>query len=185
MILHAHAERGLPGYPWLVFLHGFAGDSLEWRAVGQAFGAYPRLYIDLPGHGGSADRAVNRFTDVSELIKNTLISYNMHKYWLVGYSSADGWRCIMPASRMRGSAGWSSREGIRVWRTIISVRSAGAAMPPGLNAFAESRLRRSLPTGISSRSSPPGRSAACGAGCATQLQQRQGVSRDAAGLLTG
>lgn len=86
MILHAHAERGLPGYPWLVFLHGFAGDSLEWRAVGQAFGAYPRLYIDLPGHGGSADRAVNRFTDVSELIKNTLISYNMHKYWLVGYS---------------------------------------------------------------------------------------------------
>ena len=86
MILHAHAERGQPGYPWLVFLHGFAGDSLEWRAVGQAFGAYPRLYLDLPGHGGSADRAVNRFTDVCELIKNTLISYNMHKYWLVGYS---------------------------------------------------------------------------------------------------
>ncbi|EPP1409229.1 2-succinyl-6-hydroxy-2%2C 4-cyclohexadiene-1-carboxylate synthase [Klebsiella oxytoca] len=86
MILHAHAERGLPGYPWLVFLHGFAGDSHEWRTVGQAFGAYPRLYIDLPGHGGSADRAANRFTDVSELIKNTLISYNMQKYWLVGYS---------------------------------------------------------------------------------------------------
>ncbi|MDU7819642.1 MAG: alpha/beta fold hydrolase, partial [Klebsiella sp.] len=86
MTLHAVAESGLPGYPWLVFLHGFAGDSHEWRTVGQAFGAYPRLYIDLPGHGGSAHIAVNDFADVSELIKNTLNSYNILKYWLVGYS---------------------------------------------------------------------------------------------------
>lgn len=54
--------------------------------MGQAFGAYPRLYIDLPGHGGSAHIAVNHFADVSELIKNTLNSYNILKYWLVGYS---------------------------------------------------------------------------------------------------
>ena len=86
MTLHAVAESGLPGYPWLVFLHGFAGDSHEWRTVGQAFGAYPRLYIDLPGHGGSAHITVNHFADVSELIKNTLNSYNILKYWLVGYS---------------------------------------------------------------------------------------------------
>ena len=86
MTLHAVAESGLPGYPWLVFLHGFAGDSHEWRTVGQAFGAYPRLYIDLPGHGGSAHITVNHFADVSELIKNTLNSYNILNYWLVGYS---------------------------------------------------------------------------------------------------
>ena len=86
MTLHAVAEGGLPGYPWLVFLHGFAGDSHEWRTVGQALGAHPRLYIDLPGHGGSAHIAVNHFADVSELIKNTLNSYNILKYWLVGYS---------------------------------------------------------------------------------------------------
>lgn len=86
MTLHAVAESGLPGYAWLVFLHGFAGDSHEWRTVGQAFGAYPRLYIDLPGHGGSAHITVNHFADVSELIKNTLNSYNILKYWLVGYS---------------------------------------------------------------------------------------------------
>lgn len=86
MTLHAVAERGLPGYPWLVFLHGFAGDSNEWRTVGEAFSAYPRLYLDLPGHGGSAHLAVNHFTDASELIQNTLNSYNILSYWLVGYS---------------------------------------------------------------------------------------------------
>ena len=155
MILHAHAERGLPGYPWLVFLHGFAGDSLEWRAVGQAFGAYPRLYIDLPGHGGSADRAVNRFTDVSELIKNTLISYNMHKYWLVGYSLGG-----------RGAMYYASQPHEGLCGLVVEGGHPGLAV-----SAAGLRL--------------PGRSAACGAGCATQLQQRQGVSRDAAGLLTG
>ena len=86
MILHALAERGQPGHPWLVFLHGFSGDCREWLTVGQAFGAYSRLYIDLPGHGGSAHITVNHFADVSELIKNTLNSYNILKYWLVGYS---------------------------------------------------------------------------------------------------
>ncbi|HEY4467961.1 MAG TPA: 2-succinyl-6-hydroxy-2,4-cyclohexadiene-1-carboxylate synthase [Klebsiella sp.] len=86
MTLHAVAERGLSGYPWLVFLHGFSGDSHEWREAGQAFGAYSRLYIDLPGHGGSANIEVNHFADVSELVKSTLNSYNILKYWLVGYS---------------------------------------------------------------------------------------------------
>lgn len=86
MTLHAVAERGLPGYPWLVFLHGFSGDCREWRTVGEAFSAYPRLYLDLPGHGGSANIAVSGFTEVCRLLKNTLNSYNILKYWLVGYS---------------------------------------------------------------------------------------------------
>ena len=86
MILHALAERGQPGHPWLVFLHGFSGDCREWLTVGQAFGAYSRLYIDLPGHGGSAKIAANSLAEVSHLIEKTLNSYNILKYWLVGYS---------------------------------------------------------------------------------------------------
>lgn len=153
--------------------------------MGQAFGAYPRLYIDLPGHGGSADRAANRFTDVSELIKNTLISYNMHKYWLVGYSLGGRVAMYYASQSHEGLCGLvveGGHPGLADDNQRAQRRRSDAAW---LNAFAESRLRRSLPTGISSRSSPPGRSAACRAGCATQLQQRQGVSRDAAGLLTG
>ena len=86
MILHSLAERGQPGHPWLVFLHGFSGDCREWLTVGQAFGAYSRLYIDLPGHGGSAKIAANSLAEVSHLIEKTLNSYNILKYWLVGYS---------------------------------------------------------------------------------------------------
>ena len=86
MILHALAERGQPGHPWLVFLHGFSGDCREWLTVGQAFGAYSRLYIDLPGHGGSANIAANSLAEVGHLLEKTLNSYNILKYWLVGYS---------------------------------------------------------------------------------------------------
>lgn len=86
MTLNAAVESGQPGYPWLVFLHGFSGDRDEWRTVGEAFPAWPRLYLDLPGHGGSADIAVDGFTGVSELLQATLNSYNILDYWLVGYS---------------------------------------------------------------------------------------------------
>ncbi|HFT7808042.1 TPA: 2-succinyl-6-hydroxy-2,4-cyclohexadiene-1-carboxylate synthase [Klebsiella aerogenes] len=86
MTLNAAVGSCQPGYPWLVFLHGFSGDRDEWRTVGEAFPAWPRLYLDLPGHGGSADIAVDGFTGVSELLQATLNSYNILDYWLVGYS---------------------------------------------------------------------------------------------------
>lgn len=86
MTLNAAVESGQPGYPWLVFLHGFSGDRDEWRTVGEAFPAWPRLYLDLPGHGSSADIAADGFTGVSELLQATLNSYNILDYWLIGYS---------------------------------------------------------------------------------------------------
>ena len=77
MILAGLSQPGKPGYPWLVFLHGFSGDCREWQAVGASLHDYPRLYIDLPGHGGSADTGVTGFAEVSELLSHTLISYNI------------------------------------------------------------------------------------------------------------
>ncbi len=69
-----------------MFLHGFSGDRDEWREVGDAFPAWPRLYLDLPGHGGSADIAVQDFAGVNTLLLATLNSYNILNYWLIGYS---------------------------------------------------------------------------------------------------
>ncbi|HCU0179769.1 TPA: 2-succinyl-6-hydroxy-2,4-cyclohexadiene-1-carboxylate synthase [Enterobacter hormaechei] len=86
MILAGVTQPGKPGYPWLVFLHGFSGDCREWQTVGASLHDYPRLYLDLPGHGGSADTGVTGFAEVSELLTYTLISYNILNYWLVGYS---------------------------------------------------------------------------------------------------
>ena len=77
MILSAAVDNGQPGYPWLVFLHGFSGDRNEWRKVGDAFPAWPRLYLDLPGHGGSADIAVQDLSliHISEPTRLGMISY--------------------------------------------------------------------------------------------------------------
>lgn len=86
MILHAVAKAGDPRLPWLVFVHGFSGDRREWQPVGEACTDHSRLYIDLPGHGGSAGVTVSGFTDVCSLLRKTLLSHNILKYWLVGYS---------------------------------------------------------------------------------------------------
>lgn len=86
MILHAVAKAGEADLPWLVFLHGFAGDSREWMAVGERFSRHPRLYIDLPGHGGSSAVFARDVDEVCLQLSATFVSYNILKHWLVGYS---------------------------------------------------------------------------------------------------
>ena len=105
MILHAQAKEGQTGFPWLVFLHGFSGDCREWQTVGEAFQDYSRLYIDLPGHGGSADISVSGFDDVNVLLRNTLLSYNIHNYWLVGYSLGGRVAMMAACQEMPGLCG--------------------------------------------------------------------------------
>lgn len=86
MILTGMQQAGKPGYPWLVFLHGFSGDCREWQRVGEGLRDYPRLYLDLPGHGGSRNLGVMGFDEMSTLLTRTLLSYNILKFWLIGYS---------------------------------------------------------------------------------------------------
>ncbi|MBF9770724.1 2-succinyl-6-hydroxy-2,4-cyclohexadiene-1-carboxylate synthase [Enterobacter asburiae] len=86
MILSGVQQAGKPGYPLLVFLHGFSGDRREWQRVGEGFSDYPRLYLDLPGHGGSRNLGVTGFDEMSALLTRTLLSYNILKFWLIGYS---------------------------------------------------------------------------------------------------
>ncbi|HDR2722300.1 TPA: 2-succinyl-6-hydroxy-2,4-cyclohexadiene-1-carboxylate synthase [Enterobacter asburiae] len=86
MILSGVQQAGKPGYPWLVFLHGFSGDCREWQRAGEGLRDYPRLYLDLPGHGGSRNLGVTGFDEMSTLLTRTLLSYNILKFWLIGYS---------------------------------------------------------------------------------------------------
>ncbi|HCN98479.1 MAG TPA: 2-succinyl-6-hydroxy-2,4-cyclohexadiene-1-carboxylate synthase [Leclercia sp.] len=86
MILQGTHCAGSAGKPWLVFLHGFSGDRREWQLPGEGLGDFPRLYLDLPGHGDSAHIAGRDFSDVSGLLNRTLVSYNILNYWLIGYS---------------------------------------------------------------------------------------------------
>jgi len=84
VILNARVMPGEPQKPWLIFLHGFSGDSREWQPVGDRFTAFSRLYIDLPGHGDSADSSVASFSQLNDALLDTLYSYNILKYWLIG-----------------------------------------------------------------------------------------------------
>ncbi|ENE48146.1 thiamine pyrophosphate enzyme, C-terminal TPP binding domain protein, partial [Escherichia coli P0302293.8] len=54
------------------------------------FADYSRLYVDLPGHGGSAAISVDGFDDVTDLLRKTLVSYNILDFWLVSNRGASG-----------------------------------------------------------------------------------------------
>lgn len=86
MNLSGVQQAGKTGYPWLVFLHGFSGDCREWQRVGEGLSDYPRLYLDLPGHGGSRNLGVTGFDEMNTMLTRTLLSYNILKFWLIGYS---------------------------------------------------------------------------------------------------
>ena len=105
MSLHARCEKGQSGYPWLVFLHGFSGDSREWQTVGAAFSAYPQLYIDLPGHGGSREVRVSGFAEVSLRLEKTLAHYHVRDYWLIGYSLGGRIAMFFASQPRRGLCG--------------------------------------------------------------------------------
>lgn len=105
MILHAVARHGPPGAVWLVFLHGFCGDYREWLPVGEHFTGFSRLYIDLPGHGGSAGIAVSGFDDVRRLLRHTLRRYGIDDLWLLGYSLGGRIAMYFAAQQPQGLGG--------------------------------------------------------------------------------
>lgn len=113
MMLHAQHMPGQPGAPSLVFLHGFSGDCREWQPVGEQFHGCSRLYIDLPGHGGSTAIPVDGFADVIRLLRSTLISYNILKFWLVGYSLGGRVAMMAACQEYQACAAWWSKAVIR------------------------------------------------------------------------
>lgn len=86
MTLQAIARRGEEHQPWLIFLHGFSGDAGEWQPIGEQLSSFSRLYLDLPGHGGSAEVTATGFDEVAAQIQQTLEHYHIQRYWLIGYS---------------------------------------------------------------------------------------------------
>lgn len=103
MRLHARVQPGRTGFPWLVFLHGFSGDHREWQPVGAQLNDYPQLFVDLPGHGDSAAVTVRDFAQMRQALRDTLDSYNILNFWLVGYSL--GGRIAMSYACEHGDAG--------------------------------------------------------------------------------
>ncbi|VDZ77817.1 2-succinyl-6-hydroxy-24-cyclohexadiene-1-carboxy late synthase [Salmonella bongori] len=78
--------RGSPERPGWFFCTVFLAIAANGNQWGEQFHSCSRLYIDLPGHGGSAAIPASGFADVITLLRTTLLSYNILKFWLVGYS---------------------------------------------------------------------------------------------------
>ncbi|RWR01313.1 2-succinyl-6-hydroxy-2,4-cyclohexadiene-1-carboxylate synthase [[Pantoea] beijingensis] len=87
MMLHARWQgKRHSGKPTLIWLHGFLGNASDWDKVQRAFGDWPRLSIDLPGHGGSSGQRVSGFDELCQRINQTLMAHQISHYWLIGYS---------------------------------------------------------------------------------------------------
>ncbi len=75
----------------------FSGDCREWQTVGEALSDYPRLYLDLPGHGRwSASMAVTGFEEMMTCLPEPLLvtTYLTTGWWV---PLAAALRCFMPA----------------------------------------------------------------------------------------
>lgn len=117
MILNATARHGKSAsQPWLIWLHGFLGSQQEWRQVADAFEWHNHLFIDLPGHGGSAGIHVAGFADTDTLLNATLAHYGVGHYWLVGYSLggriAMHYACGYPRAGLQGLVVEGSHPGL-------------------------------------------------------------------------
>lgn len=117
MILNAAARYGdNPAQPWLIWLHGFLGSQQEWRQVADAFRDHQHLFIDLPGHGGSAQVRAASFADVCAMLDATLAHYAITRYWLVGYSLggriAMHYACAQPRVGLQGLIVEGSHPGL-------------------------------------------------------------------------
>lgn len=107
--------------------------------MGEAFADYSRLYVDLPGHGGSAAISVDGFDDVTDLLRKTLVSYNILDFWLVGYSLG-GRVAMMAACRgLAGLCGLLSKAGIRGCKMLNNVRNVSVPIANGRSVFAQNR----------------------------------------------
>lgn len=138
MILQGTHCAGSAGKPWLVFLHGFSGDRREWQLPGEGLGDFPRLYLDLPGHGDSAHIAGRDFRDVSGLLNRTLFSYNILKYWLIGYSLGGRIAMYHACQRPEGLQGLIVEGRIQGCVMIMNAQAAVPPMPTGPHVFAMS-----------------------------------------------
>lgn len=152
MKLHAALN---PGHsrdrPCLVWLHGFLGSQQEWAAFSRTFTDWPQLWVDLPGHGGSVDIAANSFAEVEQLLRNTLLSYNILNYQMVGYSL--GGRVAMYHACQGNNPGLCGLvvEGeIQALPKQVLVLSGKSPTTVGRSVFVNSRLKMFCMTGTSS-----------------------------------
>ncbi len=73
--------------PYLVFLHGYNGNSKSWAYQFNYFkNKFSMIAIDFPGFGGSENMKDPDMFKVADLIHRALKSINVDKFTLIGHS---------------------------------------------------------------------------------------------------
>ncbi len=135
MILHAQAKHGKRVYPAGVFCTVFpaiATNGKKWaRRLPTTHGC-----MLISSHGGSAAISVDGFDDVTDLLRKTLVSYNILEFWLVGVLA---WRTGGDDGGLpwgwRGFVGLLSKAGIRGCKMLNNVRNVSVPIANGRSVF--------------------------------------------------
>lgn len=139
MILHAQANTANQVYPGWCFCTVFPAIATNGKEVGEAFADYSRLYVDLPGHGGSATISVDGFDDVTDLLCKTLVSYNILNFWLVGYSLGGRVAMMAACQELAGLCGVVVEGGHPGCKMLNNARNDGVPIANGRSVFVQNR----------------------------------------------
>ena len=107
--------------------------------MGEAFADHSRLYVDLPGHGGSATISVDGFDDVTDLLCKTLVSYNILNFWLVGYSLGGRVAMMAACQELAGFVELLSKAGILGCKMLNNARNVSVPIANGRSVFVQNR----------------------------------------------
>lgn len=85
----SHRSFGDPSLPAVVFLHGFMGDSGDWKDVAEGLSDYLHIVaVDLPGHGRSLSLPKEYYSIVggATQVVTLMNDLSIELFALVGYS---------------------------------------------------------------------------------------------------
>lgn len=137
MILHAQAKHGKRVYR-LVFCTVFPAIAMNGKKWARRLPTTHGCML-ISGHGGSAAISVDGFDDVTDLLRKTLVSYNILNFWLVGYSLG-GRVAMMAACRgLAGLCGGVVEGGHLGCKMLNNARNVSVPIANGRSVFAQNR----------------------------------------------
>ncbi len=124
-----------PDRKTLILIHGAGGDHLSWPTQLRRLSGY-RVYVpDLPGHGKSKGRGLQRISDYGEVVLEWMRKLELPKVILGGHSMGGAialWIAINHPELLRG----------------MILMSTGAILPVNLSLIEELATQVGFPTAV-------------------------------------
>jgi len=148
------------GGPWVVWLHGFLGSSLDFLPFATQLAPRVRsLLVDLPAHGDSTDVEPESVAASAALVADAMADFDIDRAVLAGYSLGGRVALEFASQNPRRVAGLileSTSPGIvgaaaRVARINVDERRAESLVTQSREEFLEGWYRQSVFRSLSAR----------------------------------